>query len=1776
MADSENHTTETAAGNADAIALESSTYEIIQNRLQSRGKELQARLSQLNERRKEVFGSIETKLLGSDRITTEHNCIPRDMLAVGNRFLFGYNVHFGLKTEIQLSDVFSVYEFKEGAYHVLPLDLIQNPEFEKDFKDIYRYYKHATFAKFFVKGPFLYMLFKVGDGPRDFKSFKWAFQGDQLVYVDNRSDHEVQYPPQQEFQWVRTHRDLHHSGVHPHISIDDRLFVETIGGDLTIKIENNTDTGEGIYAEPVDDPDQTLDDAEIFYALIGSLILLKIKPYQETKFRYFIYNEKLQQARRLDSIKDACILLPDDHGLVFSNGYYLQNGESKTFETDLQDMLYQERIAAPNGEDFLYVFYQPEQGAYVLLQYNVIEQKLDTPMICHGFTLFEGGELICFSGQGEPQKHHTIQLWKTPYVSETYEIPQKTDSYLNKIGNKDIVRGMAECHELLGLIYRKDAYENLYVDLVKQSTDVLDSYFWINHEDTFALGEVVLEIKKAAEAAVTEYEKVLQLRQNTKKKTTEVETLTRETFTAVDHRRFDQIDDFVTSLASLRSLRGDVISLRDLRYVDVALVEQLEAKVSERTEKLAGRCVEFLLRKDALKPYADRITAASEQIKTVEKVADARKVEEEIEASSSELEMLIDIVSNLKVEDTTQRTAIIDNISANFSRINQSRAALKNRIKELMSVEGVAEFNAQIKLLNQGVVNYLDVSDSPEKCDDFLTKLMIQVEELEGRFAEFDEFVEQLTEKREEIYAAFESRKLAIVESRNKRANSLAKSADRILTGIRSRAEQLESINEINGYFASDLMIDKVRDIVRQLGELEDTVKVDDIQSRLKSIREDAVRQLKDKQELFVDGENIIKLGNRNFTVNRQALDLTTVMRDDVLQLHLTGTNFFAEIDDERLLATRDVWNQELISENRNVYRVEYLAYSLLNSLESDSEHSLESLTKLTDEELLAFIQKFMGSRYSEGYVKGVHDQDALLLVKSLLKIKPALGLLRYQPAARALANLYWNYFCDPEIKVLFESKLTGFGRIMQVFPQTGQQQYYIGELQQQLTEFVQQLPSFEQTLIPEAAEYLFQELVRGEQFVISQRAGELFQEFEKYLKHNKALKRLQESLEATHAHPANWFLLARDWVAAYLEHLDSDEDRDYRDEIALLLLAGKLDRKRLIDARVTDQITGLSGSHACIQQGEYHLHFNRFMQRLSDFQRMNVPRFESYVSLKKEIVDETRHAMRLEEFRPRVLTSFVRNRLLDEVYLPVIGDNLAKQMGEAGEQKRTDRMGLLMLVSPPGYGKTTLMEYIANRLGIIFMKINGPALGHQVTSLDPEAAPNAGAREEVKKLNLSLEMGDNVMIYLDDIQHCNPEFLQKFISLCDAQRKIEGVYEGETRTYDLRGRKVAVVMAGNPYTESGEKFQIPDMLSNRADIYNLGEVIGEHADAFEMSYLENCITSNPVLNPLTSRSQKDIYTIIQMAEDGTGERGDLEGNYSVEELNEMVSTMKKLIRVRDVILSVNREYIRSAAQSDDYRTEPAFKLQGSYRNMNRIAEKVFAVMNDRELETLIVSNYENDAQTLTSDTEANLLKFKELMGILKETELQRWNEIKKSFRKNQQLKSVGGEDRMAQAILQLANVGEGLQDIREAMNAGVGRLTEEKTESNLDQYARDFAERFQHLSDSLQAIQAALSTGAKDVTSLFEKSMQARESEQPTAPVEKPAAGPDDRITVVNKIPRSLLNVLETQFDLMQGWMQPLLNSSQANQAEFQELKDLVTRCMKDYNALIKRVDDE
>ncbi|MGI9244356.1 MAG: AAA family ATPase, partial [Verrucomicrobiales bacterium] len=539
-------------------------------------------------------------------------------------------------------------------------------------------------------------------------------------------------------------------------------------------------------------------------------------------------------------------------------------------------------------------------------------------------------------------------------------------------------------------------------------------------------------------------------------------------------------------------------------------------------------------------------------------------------------------------------------------------------------------------------------------------------------------------------------------------------------------------------------------------------------------------------------------------------------------------------------------------------------------------------------------------------------------------------------------------------------------------------------------------------------------------------------------------------------------FEIILDWVRGSAE----SPDDPYIIEAAAHVLRGGFERREVSDVSVSADVAGLLGSHPVISPEKgYTLDYLAFTDKLRRFEGEDVPRFEAFQHLKATLVDTKRRAMRLDEFKPRVMSSFVRNRLLDQVYLPLVGDNLAKQIGAAGADTRTDRMGLLLLVSPPGYGKTTLMEYIANRIGVTFMKINGPAIGHHVTSLDPADAPNASAREEIKKLNLALEMGDNIMLYLDDIQHCNPEFLQKFISLCDGQRKIEGVYDGQAKTYDLRGKKVAVVMAGNPYTESGGKFQIPDMLANRADTYNLGDILGGHESAFKDSYIENCLTSNPVLSKLASRSQKDVYAIMQIAASGSKDGVEFEGNYSAEEVDELVNVVGKLMRVRDTILRVNMEYIRSAAMEDAYRTEPAFKLQGSYRNMNRIAEKVLALMSDAEVEALIADHYENESQTLTDGAEANLLKFRELEGTLSHEDSLRWAEIKETFARNQLMGGSGENDPVSRMLGGMNAFTKGLDEINETIAGTAAGYSKPQT------LADQTIERLEKLISGLRAV---------------------------------------------------------------------------------------------------------
>ncbi len=1635
--------TEHDVSNVESAVATGGAYEVIRKRLTDQGKQLNQLTRTLNESRLDEFGSSDMSVVSRVRVRTENNSVARDMVQVGDYLLFGYNVFLGLKKETKIEDVFSLFRLKNdgGNYELEPAELassfLSQASFVSDFDELYRYYKHTRLVQLTVQKGKLLAGFQIGERLEDIRVFRWSVSADgkEVKYIDNRGERDIQLPPSYDFEWTETNRENIVHGRHPHVNILDKVFVETVGGDLTIKIEDNTEDGLGIYREPVDDETQSMDDARFLYAELGGLILLKILPYREENWRYLIFNTLTEQVLKVEAIGQSCVQLPEDHGIIFPGGFYLQTGEYKSFEQDSIDensegLKFKRIIKSPNGEDVLYVFYEPEEGVFGLFAYNLISKELQNPIYGHGYALSEDGKLVVFSAESEPTRVHPMQIWQTPFVSQDFASQAEvSQTFFGRIGNAALVRGVSDLYSICRLINNQSVSSRMYEELSKSAAKIFDAHYWVSDYQTpdseTSVSELLKEVTATSELVIDEFEKVESIRRQSQKAMTEAEVKQEAILQALRPENWETAEEYVDALNQLRHQQGHLATIKGYRYIDVDHIDALGEAVVEAQSNLSEQTVVFLSDEKALEPYLVKIDGLNVEVEKAETIASLMPLIETIESTAEGLDLLSELMASLKVDDATVRTRIIDSISEVYSKLNQSKATARHKQKGLGSEEAVAQFSAQFKLFSQSITNALGMANTPERCDEQLSRLLVQLEELESQFSEFDQFLSDIMAKREEIYESFESHKQQLLDERQRKAQSVTDAAARILASIERRSLKFTDSDDLNTYFASDALVLKTREMVERLRELDSAVKADDVESRFKSIQEQALRALRDKTDIYEDGGNVIKLGPRHrFSVNTQELDLTIIPRNGELNVHLTGTDYFEELTRAELLDLRPYWDMTLESETPDVYRAEYLASLILQAAEREEQSlSVSELHEalLDDDRLMKLVRAFATPRYKEGYERGVHDHDASLLLKQLIPALDHCDLLKFDPLCRGFSQVFWANMqhldrnADQALLAIkqradtWHERAQSAAHMLKIFNNTRATSLLVEEVLESIKTFIDCF-SIDLTFrdLVRSAEYLVAELSRERvDFISSKYAQTLVDELKRTLD-DVSWRKYHASLDRLKGQVAERWNLSSSWFIALVEGKKLGSLKRYIPEaIALINADGRIER-RPTEVDIELNVEGLLGDHPRIQNQALNFALDEFLQRMDDHKHRVVKGYHDYLYLRQKIIDEERDGLRLDSFKPKPLSSFVRNRLINESYLPIIGDNLAKQMGTVGENKRTDLMGLLMMISPPGYGKTTLMEYVASRLGLIFMKINCPSLGHGVLSLDPEQAPDATAKQELEKLNLGLEMGNNVMLYLDDIQHTDPEFLQKFISLCDGTRRIEGVWKGDTKTYDMRGKKFCVVMAGNPYTESGDAFKVPDMLANRADIYNLGDILGGMEEQFALSYIENSLTSNSVMAPLATREMDDLYKLVRLAQGESVATTDLSHQYSGAEINEITGVLKKLFTIQDVILKINQQYIASAAQDDTYRTEPSFKLQGSYRNMNKMAEKVSAIMNDDELLQMIADHYLGESQLLTSGAEENLLKLAELRGNMSNEEQVRWAQIKKDFLRN---KAMGGED---------------------------------------------------------------------------------------------------------------------------------------------------------------------
>ena len=918
------------AAEPDTADVQGGTYELLQGRLRTSATELTRRAGAVNESRIAFFGSTQMSVTGAQRLRTANNTVPRDLVALGDLMLFGFNVFVGLKANTKVSDVFSLHSLTlDGDSPSLteltaddPRNFLADPGFVAEFADLYTFYKDAFLLDLRLLNGKLLAAFKTGGTLVDLKVFRWEVNPEGAVrYLDSRGERDYPRPDRFDFEWTTAGRDDYVTGRYPHINIADEVFLDPRRGTLEIKAEDGTATGRTVLSEPVEQPEQDLADCAVHYARLGTLILLGVRPYREQTERFYVFNTSTEHAVRIDALGVTCRTLPEDHGVIFPGGCYLQDGTFKTFDLDAADMEFSFRRLSPNGEDVLYVFHRREEGAYLLLSYNLIRKEVANPIFCHGASVFDDGTLIVFrEDPAGPARIHTMQVWSSPFFSEEHAAAQpRDDSIYATLGNAELVRGISEALSVRRLVEQDEPTMGTYENIVRAATRMLDSYHWFTDEALGALAEPVDQVRATAELVLDEFEKVQALRAQA----ADALTAAQDRVVALVRELSVPLSDaaaHISGLARLRTEQGALLTLAEVRHVDTERLTQLQEQVRSTFADLADRTVAFLSSQSAFAPLHEQVRLAATRAEQVAKVSDGNELRTEFEDITAQLNVLSEVVSGLDVADSTVRTAILEQVATVLGGLNRARALLDGRIQQLRTSESGSAFAAEFALLSQAVSSGLAAAGTPEQAEEQLGRLMVTMENLEGSFGDVAEYLDAVTAKREEVYEAFTTRKQALLDERVAHATRLTDAANRIVATVTRRATTLTSADEVNAFFASDPMIVKLVKSASDLRALGETVKADELDAKVKAAKTEAARALRDRLDIFESGE-VLRFGRHRFSVNTSPLQLTLAASGQAMELLLTGTDYRVPVTDPEFARTQSFWAQSLVSETPDIYR---------------------------------------------------------------------------------------------------------------------------------------------------------------------------------------------------------------------------------------------------------------------------------------------------------------------------------------------------------------------------------------------------------------------------------------------------------------------------------------------------------------------------------------------------------------------------------------------------------------------------------------------------------------------------------------------------------------------------------------------------------------------------------------------------------------------------------------------------------------------------------------
>jgi len=189
-------------------------------------------------------------------------------------------------------------------------------------------------------------------------------------------------------------------------------------------------------------------------------------------------------------------------------------------------------------------------------------------------------------------------------------------------------------------------------------------------------------IGDTSELVLDEFEKVRSINLESAKSLKKAQQDLADLLKQIQISNWDTPAPFVDGLLKLKRQKGHLLSLREYRYIDLDEIARLSEQVNGEINSLGSKTVEFLSQDKAMLHYDKVVESVHTKIDQIKTVKDLQPLSVELEEMSLGLDALSEVINGLDIDDTLQKTAILESVSKVYSRINQTKAHAKLTIKE--------------------------------------------------------------------------------------------------------------------------------------------------------------------------------------------------------------------------------------------------------------------------------------------------------------------------------------------------------------------------------------------------------------------------------------------------------------------------------------------------------------------------------------------------------------------------------------------------------------------------------------------------------------------------------------------------------------------------------------------------------------------------------------------------------------------------------------------------------------------------------------------------------------------------------------------------------------------------------------------------------------------------------------------------------------------------------------------------------------------------------------